>query len=239
MSLPSLISTWYPPSTHWTSCLSWSVSMKSSLTQWVKLQLWSLEPVLLLKELSYLSMNVIHESMKVVYAEANPGNSDNQSLIFIEDDNTQHSSSMMFASPYSLISHLSTFWKSRNYPLTGSSFPGSSWDHRQKSLDCKQIHCPQSNAHWCQTHHHSCCQADRCHNIGCMPESRDQTHPLTSDRWVNSKNVNLSASANKSQSFIKVHRSIFACVWMMISKLFLEKIETFTDLSSFSVTQRF
>ena len=35
-----------------------------------------------------------------------------------------------------------------------------------------------------------------------------------------------------------MHRSIFDCVWMLISKLFLEKIETFTDLSSFSVTPK-
>ena len=53
------------------------------------------------------------------------GNSDNQSLNFIEDDNTQHSSPMMFVClpPFIDFSFEHLGWKSRTFPLTTLASP--------------------------------------------------------------------------------------------------------------------
>ena len=48
----------------------------------------------IMKELSYSPVNMIDAEQSRI-----TGNSDNRSLHFIEDDNIQHSSSMVFASP--------------------------------------------------------------------------------------------------------------------------------------------
>ena len=139
----------------------------------------------------------------VIYAEEqNTGNSDRQSLIFIEDDNIQHSSAMMFASYHSLISYLNTscrnlepiihlpLWLPRHQLSSSQKKPGLQTNSlsskysslmSNSSLGSFMLSGWQVSQYWA------------------MPETSDQAHPLNSDRWVNSRNVNLSVSANQYQ----------------------------------------
>ena len=130
-----------------------------------------------LKEFGYS-----YSSMNVIYAEENPGNSDNQSLLFMEDDNTQHSSSMMFASPHSLISHLSTFWKSRNYPLTVLASPVAAEIITKKVWTANKVIVLKVMLTDVKLITIHVVRLTGVTTLDLMPESTDQAHPLTLDR---------------------------------------------------------
>ena len=107
----------------------------------------------------------------------------------------------MFASYHSLISHLNTscgnlepihlpLWLPRHQLSSSQKKPGLQTNSlsskysslmSNSSLGSFMLSGWQVSQYWA------------------MPETSDQAHPLNSDRWVNSRNVNLSVSANQYQ----------------------------------------